>query len=237
MAEAYWAESRRPLDSLVFLAPLLIIYEFGVLRLGVQNGADAFMRHGLDKLGFSQHFLLPALMVCILLGWHHLLHEPWRLTAGTISGMAAESILLAICLWLFSLAQIAMFASIPSPLSPATMSIGSKIKDSIGFLGAGIYEELLFRLILFSSVAWGLCKAGLNKKSAAILAAILVSLLFSSAHYRFMSKNGYPFDWFSFTFRFFAGIFFSVVFVYRGFGIAAGSHAAYNILVWMFHHA
>ena len=47
-AEQYWVESRRPLASLVFIAPLLVIYEAGVLLLGVQNGADAFMRRLLD---------------------------------------------------------------------------------------------------------------------------------------------------------------------------------------------
>ena len=59
LAERYWVESRRPLASLVFIAPLLIVYEVGVLLLGVQNGADAFMRRLLDLLGFGQHFLLP----------------------------------------------------------------------------------------------------------------------------------------------------------------------------------
>ena len=57
LAERYWVESRRPLASLVFIAPLLIVYEVGVLLLGVQNGADAFMRRLLDLLGFGQHFL------------------------------------------------------------------------------------------------------------------------------------------------------------------------------------
>jgi hypothetical protein len=40
---------------------------------------------------------------------------------------------------------------------------------------------------------------------------------------------------FSFLFRFLAGICFSLVFIYRGFGIAAGSHALYDILMGMFH--
>jgi hypothetical protein len=40
--------------------------------------------------------------------------------------------------------------------------------------------------------------------------------------------------WFGFVFRFLAGVFFSVLFVYRGFGIAAGSHAAYDVLLGLF---
>ena len=103
LAEQYWVQSRRPLASLVFIAPLLVIYEAGVLLLGVQNGADAFMRRLLDLLGFGQHFVLPLLTVCILLGWHYLSREPWRLSGGIISAMAVESLMLGICLRAISL--------------------------------------------------------------------------------------------------------------------------------------
>ncbi len=65
-----------------------------------------------------------------------------------------------------------------------------------------------------------------------MLAALATSVLFAAAHY--VGASGEPFRWFSFVFRFVAGMFFSVVFIYRGFGIAAGSHAAYDILVGLF---
>ena len=57
LAEGYWVESQRPLASLVFIAPLLVIYEAGLLVLGrhaVQNGADVWLRSLLHWLGFSQ---------------------------------------------------------------------------------------------------------------------------------------------------------------------------------------
>ena len=54
---------------------------------------------------------------------------------------------------------------------------------------------------------------------------------FSAAHYQVFTSGGYAFDWYSFTFRFIAGVFFAVVFVLRGFGIAAGAHALYDMLV------
>ena len=229
LADGYWVESRRPLASLMFITPLLIAYELGVVWLGVQNGADAFMRRLLNVLGFSQHLLLPVLMVCILLGWHYLSRQPWRLSRGTISGMAAESILLAICLRAILFVQKSMFAAM-APL--VELSIGGKFKDAVGFLGAGIYEELLFRLILLSLVVWGLLRTGIKPWAGMILAALMSSLLFAAAHY--VGANGDHFQWFSFVFRFLAGLFFAIVFVYRGFGIAAGSHAAYDLLVGVF---
>jgi membrane protease YdiL (CAAX protease family) len=219
LAERYWVESRRPLASLVFIAPLLIVYEAGVLLLGVQNGADAFMRRLLDVLGFGQHFVLPILTVCILLGWHYLSRESWRLSGGIISAMAVESLMLGLCLRVISFVQNAVVA----------MSIGEKIKEGIGFLGAGIYEELMFRLILLSVLAWAFRRAGTKPEISMILAVVISSLLFAAAHH--VGPYGEPLQASRFLFRFVAGVFFALLFVYRGFGIAAGSHAAYDLLV------
>jgi membrane protease YdiL (CAAX protease family) len=65
-----------------------------------------------------------------------------------------------------------------------------------------------------------------------ILGAVISSLLFALAHH--VGANGELFDTYCFIFRFIAGVFFSILFIYRGFGITAGSHAAYDILVGMF---
>jgi membrane protease YdiL (CAAX protease family) len=226
LAEQYWVESRRPLASLIFLAPLLVTYEAGVLLLGVQNGADAFLRRLLDLLGFGQHFLLPVLMVCILLAWHFLAREPWRLSGGVISGMAVECLGLGICLRVILFLQDMLFHIFEAP----ALSIGQQLKEAVGLLGAGIYEELLFRLILLSLTAWALRRAGATPRTAMIAAAILTSLLFAAAHN--IGPYGEPLQAFRFLFRVLAGLFFTVVFLYRGFGIAAGSHAAYDILAW-----
>jgi membrane protease YdiL (CAAX protease family) len=227
VAERYWAESRRPLASLVFLAPLLVTYEAGVLLLGVQNGADAFLRRLLDLLGFGQHFLLPILMVCILLAWHHLAHQPWRLSGGIISGMGIECLGLGICLRVILFLQEMLFHIFESPV---TLGIGDRLKEAVGLLGAGIYEELLFRLILLSLTAWALRRMGVAPRPGMIVAAIFTSLLFAAAHN--VGLYGEPLQAFPFLFRVLAGLFFAAVFLYRGFGIAAGSHAAYDILAW-----
>jgi membrane protease YdiL (CAAX protease family) len=62
-----------------------------------------------------------------------------------------------------------------------------------------------------------------------IVAVTTTSLLFAAAHY--VGPYGDPFNGFTFLFRSLAGVFFSILFVYRGFGITAGTHAAYDILV------
>jgi hypothetical protein len=240
MAEGYWVESQRPLASLVFIAPLLVTYETGLLVLGrhaVQNGADVWLRSLLHWLGFTQYFLLPILTVCILLGWHYTTRQSWRISQGLLWGMAGECLLLAICLRVLLQIQSLVVQAMDTPpgmslsvsVSGVGATVGATVGAAVGFLGAGIYEELLFRLILLSLLAWGLKRAGAGPQKSMVAAVLLVSLLFAGAHY--VGQYGETLRGFSFLFRFLAGIFFSVLFVYRGFGIVAGAHAGYNILV------
>ncbi len=99
----------------------------------------------------------------------------------------------------------------------------------VGFIGAGVYEELLFRLMLLPAVAWLLKQFGLSTGQAVWAAVLVTSVCFSLAHH--IGPEGETFDERAFLFRFMAGCFFSVLFAYRGFGIAAGTHAMYDILV------
>jgi membrane protease YdiL (CAAX protease family) len=87
------------------------------------------------------------------------------------------------------------------------------------------------------AVGWVLQRWGTGRRLSIFCAVLLTSVLFAAAHYVGnreavgLTEVGF---WFSLTFRFFAGVFFSVLFVYRGFGIAAGTHAGYDILVGLF---
>ena len=231
LADGYWVESRHPLASLVFIVPFLVVYEVGVLVLGpgeVQNGADAWLRAWLGWLGFGQYFLLPILTVCTLLAWHYTTRQSWRISRGLLWGMAGECALLAVCLWIVLQVLWMLW-----PFGEATrMSLTTQVATGVSFLGAGIYEELLFRLILMSSVAWGLKRLGVKPQVSIVAAVALVSLLFSAAHH--VGPHGYRFNGFDFLFRTVAGVFFSILFIYRGYGIAAGTHAGYNLLVGLF---
>jgi membrane protease YdiL (CAAX protease family) len=226
--QSYWTESRRPWTSLVFVAPLLVVYEAGVVALGApaQNGVDAWLRRCLDTLGFSQYFLLPALTVGILLAWHHLTRQPWRLSRGVLYGMTVECLLLALCLRLLAHVQGVLMRSVLSPASIALPDVGRTL---VGYLGAGIYEELLFRLMLLPLVAGALRWARMTPSASMLAAALITSLLFSTAHY--IGEASYTLDCYGFLFRAMAGLFFSLLFVYRGFGVAVGAHAGYDVLV------
>jgi membrane protease YdiL (CAAX protease family) len=97
-------------------------------------------------------------------------------------------------------------------------------------LGAGIYEELLFRVILVGGLSWlGGRVFGWSPRGAAIFAVIVSALLFSTFHY--VGAYGDTLRLSSFLFRLLAGIVFSTLYVLRGFGITAWTHALYDVIV------
>ena len=240
----YWADSARPLVCLAFVAPMLVIYEAAVFWLGpaaVRNGADVWLRTLLDVVGFGQYFLLPLLTCGILLGWHHARHEPWQLSNRTIRLMWLESAFYALLL----LAAAQLQANLMGGSSEAAFTSGSSdftrgAARLIGYLGAGVYEELLFRLLPIPVLAFALARTGLNRRGSLIIAVTATSLLFALAHYKLdfdllgmhiTLPYGDAFAWFSFSFRFTAGLLFGALFAMRGFGIACGTHALYDLMV------
>lgn len=231
----YWIQSRRPLVSLAFIVPLLAIYEGGVLALGpraMRNGVDVWLRTLLDWIGFGQYFLLPLLTVSLLLAWHHLTCERWQVKPRVLSLMAAECAVLGIALLMIAHAQGRLLHSITTPFAPATMTVadwpGARMFGRlVGFFGAGIYEEVLFRLLMLPAAAAAIKMLGGSPRMCVVGAIAATSLLFSAAHY--IGPQGEALQWFSFAFRLLAGGFFAMLFVYRGFGIAAGTHALYDI--------
>ena len=179
-ADGYWRQSRRPLVSLVFIAPLLVVYEIGILALGAdatRNGVDVWLRTLLEWIGFGQYFLLPVLTVCILLAWQYTSREPWRVSAGVLYGMAVECVLLAICLRLILQLQSVLLEIAPAG---AGLSLSAMLDGPVMFLGAGIYEELLFRLILLTATIWALRHCGMKRELAVVVAVLITSLLFSA---------------------------------------------------------
>jgi membrane protease YdiL (CAAX protease family) len=99
----------------------------------------------------------------------------------------------------------------------------------VGYCGAGLYEEVLFRLLLLPVGVWLFGRMGCGPVAAGGWALVVSSLLFSAAHY--VGPLGDAFEISSFTFRAIAGMLFAVLFLVRGFGIAAGTHFFYDLLV------
>ena len=245
---SYWSSTRRPLPCLLFVLPFLLVYEFGVLWIGgssaeaLRTGADAWLRHGLGMLGLTDQWFLPFSLVVGLLAWQAVDRREWRVAPVSILGMAVESVVLAVALIGLSRLVDLGFTSLervhaPAHAPPSTLAIGSAhpIAPLIGFLGAGVYEEALFRLTLVPLFFGLLRLLQTPTVLASSLAVTAASLLFSLAHHA--GTPGEAFTWFAFIFRWLAGVYFAWVFVVRGFGVAVGTHTAYDVLVgWLGWH-
>lgn len=230
----YWSRTREPLACLVFLGPLLIIYEVGVFWMthgdssALRNGADLWMRAGLDTFGINHPLVPPLIIVVGLMLWHIVGGYYWRVMPDTLAGMLAESLLFAFALVVVGQATDLVFQRVGG--GPAAMAFSrDHAERAVSFVGAGIYEEVMFRLFLLPAFYAGFRVGRLPAKRAAALSILASSLAFSLAHY--IGPGADPLHLFTFTFRALAGVFFAVLFFTRGFGITVGCHAVYDLLV------
>jgi CAAX prenyl protease-like protein len=232
---SYFQATRHPWPSLLFLLPLLAAYEAGIYYLGgpqpdaLRNGADAWLHWGLQKIGVHFAYAPPAVIALFFFGWSYAARDkkPQDLV-GVVSGMVIETILFAVGLWGLSrgLGPLLDHFGIRLSWAPSqTQAVG----QSITFIGAGIYEEVLFRLVLFSGMVFLLRMVFLPSLLAVPIAAIGSAALFSAAHN--VGPFGEPYEGQVFLFRLLAGVYFAVIFRMRGFGVAAGAHALYDVVV------
>jgi hypothetical protein len=238
----YWQQSRAPRYSVSFAVPLLVTYE--VLAFTLSHGAASGVRNGADVLLKSVFLLLGG-----RLGWAAFgfvlagagaagiwldYRRSRSIRAGYFGYMALESLVYALSFGLvasaitgFLLPALSALSWTSPPELAARLSLPTQLMIS---LGAGIYEELLFRVILVSLLAW-LARAGFGWTSlrANIFAVCAGAIVFSTFHY--LGPYGDRWSLASFTFRAVAGLLFSGLYVLRGFGITAWTHALYDVFL------
>ena len=226
----YWKETHTPLYSFIFTMPLFLIYELGVFTISasdlplLRNGADVLMRQIMEVFGiygaygFSGTFLFGFIIA--------FLRQKKSLKTSSIKGeylltMFFESIGWAIILTI-------MMIWMPNLLM--LNKDGVLIQRVVLAIGAGIYEEFVFRVILITGLTsvigfvfqWN----EFSKKTGAI---VLSAILFSMFH--FMGPYGDTPQINLFFIRLLAGIFLGSVYVFRGFGVAAYTHTIYDLFV------
>jgi membrane protease YdiL (CAAX protease family) len=233
----YWALSRRPKYSLLFALPLLVLYELLALALsggamaGVRNGADVLLKSLFLTFGGRTGLIVFGALLLGTGGW-----LVWRdrRSGGSMrwpvfGGMAIESLVYASVLGLVTatLTSLLLGGTLPFAVGQfAGLGLASQVMIS---LGAGLYEELLFRVVLVGALAW-LARRVLGSPLAAGAVATLVgALVFSAFHY--IGPYGDRLELGSFAFRAVAGLLFSTLYLLRGFGIAAWTHALYDLLL------
>ena len=234
----YYRISRSLTYSLLFALPLLVLYELGAWMIagqtrGMRNGADVLLRTLLAAGGMGGTVAFTALLIGagLLLVALEQRRRRVRVRGAVLAGMLAESAVYAL---VFGVVIGTLTRWLLGPATRLAADGGALVRLPVAdqvvlSLGAGVYEELLFRVLLVGGLLALLLALGMRRPNAAWASAILAALLFSAFHY--VGPYAYPLELQSFTFRFIAGLAFSGLYLVRGFGIAAWTHALYDVFL------
>jgi len=144
--------------------------------------------------------------------------------------MLAESAALALVAGVVVSAATVRLLGRPAPLVIGQLEqFGGSTRLMLA-LGAGLYEELLFRVLLVVAlVCIGRRLLGWQEVPTAVMAVLAGAAIFSAFHY--IGPYGDHWTLYSFVYRLLAGVFFSALYVTRGFGVTAWTHALYDVFV------
>lgn len=231
---SYAQRSREPLHILAFLLPMLILYELGSILYLSDPGvglvriveAQGILAGFFRIFGVAGLHLPAVVLVVVLLLQHILSRHRWALRPRVLPLMALESAALALPLLLVALLLTT------APLAEAGDDLDTLSWQARGTiaLGAGLYEELLFRMVLIEAIhliAADLLR--LRETTSRILAVVLSALAFAAYHDLALPGGGL--DTRRALFMLVAGLYFGLLYLARGFGIAVGVHAAYDLVV------
>ncbi len=226
-----------PLTSALLVFPLFLVYEIGVLSIpSVHNGADLITSEMLHLLhgNVAGYLLVNGVLavgfaiLCLWLRRTNTFNPRLFLPVVLESAIYAVTMGSLICFVMVDLLHVdpKMWIHAPLVAGPTELDPFSKL---ILALGAGVHEELIFRLVMVGGGVWLLEKGFGMRRAAAIFIAFLVSsVLFSAAHHVI---GGEPWRVGAFTYRLLCGLFFATLFQTRGLAVAVYTHALYDIYV------
>lgn len=253
--DTYWDRTSRPIYALVYLLGFIILYEIGTLMMHPEALTQSlaqpqtrvvsfiWVQNLLEYLGFTARMTwvaAPLVLMLILLALQFTSKSRWKVYVADFLPMTVECILLSVPLIVLSLLLNRSAPAVPANAARLAFLQGLERSQELWMqiitgIGAGIYEELVFRLILIGLLMILFQDVFGLEKTASITASVLISAVLFSIHHHIFFINGQfgageEFQLSKFIFRMLAGIYFAVLYAFRGFGITAGTHACYDIL-------
>jgi membrane protease YdiL (CAAX protease family) len=230
--------------NLLFLMPWLLVYELALVftRSPVDNAAAAWLRALWSLMG-PRGSVLVTLGVALVLGTVVVLRvRDATRDRGIFGGMLLEGLcygaLLGTAAHLLAtglpMGRLSLLSAQSGDAGHAWLGLRAGLRDLGLAVGAGIFEELLFRGVLLGGLYALLRHAvGTDRWTAGLTAMLVSAYLFSAYHH--WGPTGEVYDPAVFAFRFHAGLLLGAVFLYRGLGIAALAHGFYDVLVLLGH--
>jgi membrane protease YdiL (CAAX protease family) len=224
----YLTSSKSLHYSLILTLPALAIYEIGILILfrdsffELRNTGEILLRSFFESLGLTNPLIvsviLMALFIVVMVRGYKIEKKP-GIHANYIIYMLLESML-----WgCFIFISLQLFNKLPLQL----ITMEDKISNINLAIGAGIFEELIFRLVLIGAILIILERGLSLTPRVAVPSAILLSALVFAAFHLFMEA----FSVSVFSQRVLGGSLLGSIYYARGYGIAVYAHIIYNILI------
>lgn len=210
--------------SVALVFPCLLVYELGLLALGTttRNGADLLTDLFGSWLGYRTFGLLLLVLFAMLLVYLRRERFDW----SALVPVLLESTLYAVTMGTVIVFVMVDLIGIPPQLAVPYPSAASKVVLS---LGAGLHEELLFRVIVLGGVVLLLERFKVARPFAVLAGCLVSAALFAAAHH--VGPYGDPLRRGIFTYRFLAGLVFAALYWFRGFPVAVYTHALYDVYV------
>jgi hypothetical protein len=214
--------------SLISIFPLYLVYAVGVVFLPTMNGVDFISRNLFILLGRSQqnyliaHAALAGIFLAAVLFSRRTHTGLRRRFLPMLLESAIYALTLGSLIW-FVMHQIFGMAPV------AVGGIEGAAQSVVLSFGAGVHEEVVFRLGAFAGGAAILRLLGLRHTAAIIITFLVSSALFSAAHH--LGPSGEPWQLSVFVYRTLAGCAFAAIFYFRSLAHACYTHALYDVYV------
>jgi len=214
--------------GLILTLPALAIYEIGVVILfqdsffELRNSGEVLLRSLFESLGLTNPLIvsgiLLALFMIVMIRGYRIEKKP-GIHANYIVYMLLESML-----WGgFIFISLQFFTQLPLQM----VSMKDKLSNINLAIGAGIFEELIFRMVVISSLLVVLQRGlSMGSRISVPLAIFFSAFVFAGFHL-FMEMYSFPI----FSQRMFGGILLGSLFYARGYGISVYAHIIYNFLI------
>jgi len=217
-----------PWTDLGLTLPIFVIYHLGVIWLPQRNAADWVTYQLID---LAEHDLLAyagltLAIAAVYVGVLWVAGRGQTLRWDRFIWLFTEAVTYAVAMRL--IASYAVGRVLMAPADPLGF-----VPSAVISLGAGFYEEVAFRVLLFGLglkamrllLDLGTLKSGMLALSWAVICA----LLFSAWHH--IGELGDPFELKTFLFRAVCGLVFTAIYVFRGFAPVVWTHTLYDLWV------
>ncbi len=219
--------------SLVLIFPLFLAYEIGVMFTPTMNGVDfitgwLFRAVDYDK---SKYLMVHFVLALGFVGFIIYMRQKAMFQLRTFPPMIMESAIYALTLGTFIIFVMQKLLGFDGLMATGDMEASHAFITS---LGAGVHEELVFRLGMMAGGAYLLRASGLKHTWAVVLALAASSAVFSAVHH--IGEYGDPWSLTVFTYRTLAGALFGLIFYFRSLSHAVYTHFLYDVYVLVLRH-